>query len=71
VARLLNTVQDAIAITVAIAAGIWLARTLWRQVLTPSCGKLDNPDGADGFVPLGDLAAPEKKPGPPAERPGP
>ena len=66
----MNSVQDAIAITVAIAAGIWLVRTLWRQVLTPSCGKVANPGGADGFVPLGDLTSAEKKPGRPAERPG-
>ena len=62
--------QDAIAITVAIAAGLWLARTLWRQVANPSCGKAANPAGADGFVPLGDLSASIKKPGRSEERPG-
>jgi hypothetical protein len=62
--------QDAIAIAVAIAAGLWLVRTLWRQMAAPSCGKVANPTGADGFVSLGDLAATTKKPGRSAERPG-
>ena len=62
--------QDAIAIAVAIAAGLWLVRTLWRQMAAPSCDKVANPTGADGFVSLGDLAATIKKPGRPAERPG-
>jgi hypothetical protein len=47
--------QDAIAIAISIAAGLWLVRTLWRQVATPSCGKADAPPGTDGFVPLDDL----------------
>jgi hypothetical protein len=62
--------QDTIAIAVAIAAGLWLVRTLWRQMAAPSCGKVANPTGADGFVSLGDLAATTKKPGRSAERPG-
>jgi hypothetical protein len=62
--------QDAIAITVAVAAGLWLARTLWQQMLSPSCGKADSPPGSDGFVSLGDLSASAKKPGRPEERPG-
>jgi len=62
--------QDAVAIAVAIAAGLWLVRTLWRQMAAPSCGKAQNPAGADGFVPLGDLAATTKKPGRPDGRPG-
>jgi hypothetical protein len=62
--------QDAIAIAVAIAAGLWLARTLLRQLVAPSCGKVANPAGADGFVPLGDLTATTKKPGRPDGRPG-
>jgi len=62
--------QDAIAIAVAIAAGLWLVRTLWRQMAAPSCGKVANPAGADGFVSLGDLAATTKKPGSSEERPG-
>jgi len=43
--------QDLVAITVAVAAGLWLVRTLWRQLRRPSCGKADAPDGNDGFVP--------------------
>ena len=62
--------QDAVAIAVAIAAGVWLIRTLWRQLLAPSCGKAANPAGADGFVSLGDLATSAKKPGRPDGRPG-
>jgi hypothetical protein len=62
--------QDAIAIAVAVAAGLWLVRTLWRQMAAPSCGKVANPTGADGFVSLGDLSATAKKPGRSAERPG-
>ena len=49
--------QDAIAIAVAIAAGLWLVRTLWRQLAAPSCGKADSPPGSDGFVPLERLTA--------------
>ena len=49
------TMQDAIAIAIAVAAGLWLVRSLWRQLATPSCGKADAPGGADGFVPLDDL----------------
>ncbi len=48
--------QDAIAIAISIAAGLWLVRTLWRQMAAPSCGKTDTPPGTDGFVPLDDLA---------------
>jgi hypothetical protein len=48
--------QDAIAIAVSLAAAIWLVRTLWRQVATPSCGKTDVPPSADGFVPLDNLS---------------
>jgi hypothetical protein len=52
--------QDAIAIAIAIAAGLWLARSLWRQAAAPSCGKADTPPGSDGFVPLDDLARAKK-----------
>ncbi|MFM8735108.1 MAG: hypothetical protein ACKOC8_07945 [Pirellulales bacterium] len=62
--------QDWVAIAVAIAAGLWLLRTLWRQVMRPACGKAATPAGADGFVPLGDLSSSAKKPGRSAERPG-
>lgn len=62
--------QDAIAITIAVAAGLWLARTLWGQMQSPSCGMTDLPAGSDGFVPLGDLTTSTKKPGRSEERPG-
>ncbi len=57
------TMQDFVAIAIAVAAGLWLVRSLWRQLAAPSCGKADAPGGADGFVPLDDLAC--KKPGRP------
>lgn len=47
--------QDAIAIFISIAAGVWLVRTLWLQVAAPPCGKVDTPPGSDGFVPLDTL----------------
>jgi hypothetical protein len=47
--------QDTIAIAISIVAALWLVRSLWRQMAAPSCGKADNPRGADGFVPLDDL----------------
>jgi hypothetical protein len=62
--------QDAIAIAVAIAAALWLARTFWRQLFAPSCGMTQKPGGADGFIPLGDLTTSAKKPGPSEKRPG-
>jgi hypothetical protein len=52
--------QDLIAIAVAVAAGLWLVRTLWRQLAARSCGKADAPAGADGFVPLDDLRSTKK-----------
>ena len=52
--------QDLIAIAVAVAAGVWLVRTLWRQVARPSCGKADTPPGTDGFVPLDQLTGKNK-----------
>ena len=52
--------QDAIAIAISVAAGLWLVRTLWRQIATPSCGKADSPPGTDGFVPLDDLTRTNK-----------
>jgi len=62
--------QDALAIAIAIAAGLWIVRTLWRQLSAPSCGKADTPPGTDGFVPLSALSASTKKPGRSQERPG-
>jgi len=61
--------QDTIAISIAVAAGLWLIRTLWRQMVAPSCGKVANPTGADGFVSLGDLAATIKNRGVPKNAP--
>ena len=52
--------QDALAIAIAVAAGVWLVRTLWRQVAAPACGKADAPPGSDGFVPLDDLTRAKK-----------
>ena len=52
--------QDVITIAVAVAAGLWLARTLWRQLGRPACGPADTPPGADGFVPLDDLTGIKK-----------
>jgi len=52
--------QDVIAITVAVAAGLWLVRTLWRQIVRPACGTADTPPGTDGFVPLDDLTRTQK-----------
>jgi hypothetical protein len=63
--------QDLVAIAVAVAAGLWVARTLWRQLIRPACGKAVTPPGADGFVPLGELTTSAKKPGRSSERPGP
>ncbi len=51
----MTAMQDLIAIAVAVAAGMWLVRTLWRQLVRPSCGKAETPPGTDGFVPLDDL----------------
>ena len=52
--------QDLIAIAVAVAAGLWLVHTLWRQMVRPSCGKADTPPGTDGFVPLDQLTGKNK-----------
>jgi hypothetical protein len=53
--------QDLIAIAVAVAAGMWLVRALWRQLVRPSCGKADTPPGSEGFVPLDTLSQPKKQ----------
>jgi hypothetical protein len=65
--------QDALVITVALAAALWLGRTLWQQLRRPTCGPpAAGPAGTDGFVPLDTLSASHKtKPGRSAERPGP
>lgn len=59
----MNPVQDMIAIAVSVATGLWLLRTLWRQVSATSCGTTQTPPGSDGFVPLGDLARSARRPG--------
>jgi hypothetical protein len=64
-----TTVQDAIAIAVSIAAGVWLVRTLLRQVVAPSCGTRADPTAPDGFVPLDALTAAARKPARPAGTP--
>ena len=61
--------QDVIAVAVALAAGLWLARTLWRRLAAPACGKAETPPGADGFVPLDALSRPGNDSGRPAGRP--
>ncbi|MBM4058068.1 MAG: hypothetical protein FJ275_07530 [Planctomycetes bacterium] len=55
------SVQDLLAIAVAVAAGAWLARSLWRRLRTPNCGPADVPPGSDGFVPLEAVGRPRKK----------
>jgi hypothetical protein len=53
--------QDLIAIAVAVAAGLWILLTLWRQIGRPSCGPPPaGPPGTDGFVPLDDLSGSAK-----------
>jgi len=61
--------QDAIVITVALAAALWLGRSLWRQLERPTCGPPPaDPPGSDGFVPLDALKGSRDKP--PDSRPG-
>ena len=55
--------QDAIAIAIAVAAALWLARSLWRQLAAPCCGKADASRSTDGFVPLDDLTRSRKRGG--------
>lgn len=45
------TLQNLIALTVAAAAALWLARSLWRRLWAPPCaGPGQGPQGSDGFV---------------------
>jgi len=54
--------QDALAIAVALAAALWLGRTLWRQFARPTCGPPPaGPSGSDGFVPLDSLRPPPNR----------
>ena len=62
--------QDLLAIAVAIATALWLARSLAKRFWSPPCQPPGGSFGGDGFVPLGDLAASAKKPGRSVERPG-
>ncbi|MFM1903033.1 MAG: hypothetical protein RLZZ440_933 [Planctomycetota bacterium] len=47
--------QDAIAIAVAAATGMWLVWSLTRRCLAPPCRPPAAPAGSDGFVPLDQL----------------
>ena len=62
------SLQDVAAITLAVAAALWLLRGWWRGIAAPPCGPPPGaPPGADGFVPFDRIAPP---PGPPrATRP--
>jgi hypothetical protein len=63
-------VQDALAIGVAVLAGVWLAWSLGRRLVAPPCRPPDAPPGSDGFVPLDALGDSAKnKSGRPAGRP--
>lgn len=46
--------QDMLVLAIAVGAAAWLARTLVRRVMSPSCGS--PPGDTDGFVPLERLA---------------
>ncbi|RLT05951.1 MAG: hypothetical protein DWI23_02365 [Planctomycetota bacterium] len=55
--RLTTTMQNAIAITIAIAAAMWLARSLSKRLFAPPCQQPSSggPEGTDGFIPLHQL----------------
>ena len=60
--------QDAIVILVAVAAAVWMVRSLVGRLLAPSCGPPPGiPPGHDGFIPLDGIAPP---PGRRSERSG-
>ena len=62
--------QDAVAVAIAAAAGLWLAWTIGRRLLAPPCRPPDGPTGSDGFVPLDAVTLPApKKSGRPEGRP--
>jgi hypothetical protein len=51
--------QDGIVIGVAVAAAVWMVRSLIGSLLAPSCAPPPGiPDGHDGFVPLDRIAPP-------------
>ncbi len=65
---MLTLLQDGIAIGVAVAAAVWMVRSLVGRVLAPSCAPPAGiPPGHDGFVPLEGIAPP---PGRRTERSG-
>jgi len=60
--------QDGIVIGVAVAAAVWMVRSLVGRLLSPSCAPPSGiPPGHDGFVPLEGIAPP---PGRRSERSG-
>jgi hypothetical protein len=58
--RMPASLQDLVAIAVALAAAAWLARTLLRRLVAPPCSPPAPPGGGDGFVPLDDLTKPKR-----------
>ncbi len=52
-----TTMQNAIAIAIAIAAAMWLARSLSKRLFAPPCQQPSSggPEGTDGFIPLHQL----------------
>lgn len=59
------SLEDVIAIALAVAAAAWLVRGWWRGAMQPPCApRGDLPAGADGFVASDALA-----PLPPPSRP--
>jgi hypothetical protein len=62
-----EAMQDFLAIAIAVVAGCWLLRTLWRQLSAPPCGTADTPPGTDGFVPLDALSRNAARPTRPAK----
>jgi hypothetical protein len=51
--------QDGIVIAVAVAAAVWMVRSLVGRLLSPSCAPPPGiPPGQDGFVPLEGIAPP-------------
>lgn len=54
--------QDGIAIVVAVAAAVWMVRSLVGRLLAPSCAPPPGiPPGHDGFVPLEGISPPPSR----------